>query len=126
MRDYPSSLYPARCRRTHRVCELQPGEFAVVAGRLVERDALSDETGTERLCFNTVHEARVGDVVEVEGRLEDDVFDATVLRVLVPSRSTAMRLYPRVYRLICASAPGLLRGFADFLMRRVLWRLIPL
>ena len=92
MRDYPSSHYPARCRRTHRICELQPGEFAVVAGRLVERDALSDETGTVRLCFNTVHEARVGDVVEVEGRLEDDVFDATVLRVLVPSRSTAASL----------------------------------
>ena len=88
MRDYPSLQYPARCKRTHRICELQPGEFAVVAGRLVERDALSDETGTVRLCFNTMHEARVGDVVEVEGRLEDDVFYATGVLVLVPSRDT--------------------------------------
>ena len=86
MRDYPSSLYPARCKRTHHICELQAGEFAVVAGRLVERNVLSDETGTVRLCFSTVHEARVGDIVEVEGCFEDDVFCATGLRVLVPSR----------------------------------------
>ena len=87
MRDYPSPQYPARCRRTHRVCELKPGEFAIVAGRLVERDTLSDETGTVRLGFNVAHGAKVGDIVEVEGRLKGDVFHAVVLRVLVPSRS---------------------------------------
>ena len=86
MRDYPSSHYPARCKRTHRICELQSGEFAIVAGRLAGRDVLSDETGTVCLCFDTVHEARVGDIVEVEGCFEDDVFCATGLRVLVPSR----------------------------------------
>ena len=92
MRDYPSLQYPARCRRTHRVCELQAGEFAILAGRLADRDALSDETGTVRLCFNTAYEVKTGDIVEVEGRLEDDVFHASVLRVLVPSRSTAASL----------------------------------
>ena len=86
MRDYPSPQYPSRCKRTHRVCELQSGAFAVLAGRLTDRDLLSDETGSVRLCFNTAHEARVGDIVEVEGRFEDDVFDASGLRVLVPSR----------------------------------------
>ena len=86
MRDYPSPQYPARCKRTHRVCELQSGAFAVLAGRLTDRDLLSDETGSVRLCFNTATEARVGDIVEVEGRFEDDVFDASGLRVLVPSR----------------------------------------
>ena len=92
MRDYPSLQYPARCRRTHRVCELQAGEFAILAGRLADRDALSDETGTVRLCFNTAYEVKTGDIVEVEGRLEGDVFHASVLRVLVPSRSTAASL----------------------------------
>ena len=89
MRDYPSPQYPARCKRTHRICELQAGAFAVVAGRLVTRDSLSDETGMVRLGFNTADEAKTGDIVEVEGRLEGDVFHAAVLRVLVPSRSTA-------------------------------------
>lgn len=89
MHDYPSPHYPARCRRTHRICELQSGVFAVVAGRLASRDALSDETGTVCLCFDAAHEARAGDIVEVEGRLNGDVFSATGLRVLVPSRSTA-------------------------------------
>ena len=92
MRDYPSPQYPARCKRTHRVCELQSGAFAVLAGRLTDRDLLSDETGSVRLCFNTAHEARVGDIVEVEGRFEDDVFDASGLRVLVPSRSASASL----------------------------------
>ena len=92
MRDYPSLQYPARCKRTHRVCELQSGEFAIVAGRLVERDALSDETGRVRLCFDAAHEARIGDIVEVEGRLEDDVFYVTGLRVLVPSRGADVSL----------------------------------
>ena len=92
MRDYPSPQYPARCKRTHRVCDLQAGEFAVVAGRLVERDALSDETGGVRLCFDAAHEARVGDIVEVEGRLKGDVFCASGLRVLVPSRDGAVPL----------------------------------
>ena len=92
MRDYPSCQYPARCKRTHRVCELQSGEFAVVAGRVVERDALSDETGRVRLCFNTAHEAKTGDIVEVEGCLEGDVFCASGLRVLVPSRDGAVPL----------------------------------
>ncbi len=92
MRDYPSCQYPARCKRTHRVCELQSGEFAVVAGRVVERDALSDETGGVRLCFDAAHEARVGDIVEVEGRLEGDIFCASGLRVLVPSRDGAVPL----------------------------------
>ena len=92
MREYPSSHYPARCKRTHRICELQAGEFAVVVGRLVERDAFSDETGTMCLCFDAVHEARVGDIVEVEGRLEGDVFCASGLRVLVPSRDGAVPL----------------------------------
>ena len=92
MRDYPSRQYPPRCKRTHRVCELQSGEFAVVAGRVVERDALSDETGRVRLCFDAAHEARVGDIVEVEGRLKGDVFCASGLRVLVPSRDGAVPL----------------------------------
>lgn len=92
MRDYPSRQYPARCKRTHPVCELQSGEFAVVAGRLVERDSLSDETGGVRLCFDAAHEARVGDIVEVEGRLKGDVFCASGLRVLVPSRDGAVPL----------------------------------
>ena len=92
MRDYPSRQYPARSKRTHRVCELQAGEFAVVTGRLVERDALSDETGGVRLCFDAAHEARVGDIVEVEGRLEGDIFCASGLRVLVPSRDGAVPL----------------------------------
>ena len=92
MRDYPSPQYPARCKRTHRICELKSGEFAVVAGRLTDRDLLSDETGAVRLCFNTAAEARVGDIVEVEGRFEDDVFDASGLRVLVPSRGEAVSL----------------------------------
>ena len=92
MRDYPSRQYPARCKCTHRICELQSGEFAVVAGRVVERDALSDETGGVRLCFDAAHEARVGDIVEVEGRLEGDIFCAKGLRVLVPSRDGAVPL----------------------------------
>ncbi|MCY3680639.1 MAG: EF-P lysine aminoacylase EpmA [Gemmatimonadetes bacterium] len=92
MREYPSPHYPARCKRTHRICELQSGAFAVVAGRLVERDSLSDETGSVRLGFNTADEARTGDIVEVEGRLEGDVFYGTVLRVLVPSRDGAVPL----------------------------------
>ena len=96
MRDYPSLQYPARCKRTHRVCELQSGEFAIVAGRLVERDALSDETGRVRLCFDAAHEARIGDIVEVEGRLEDDVFYVTGLRVLVPSRGADVSLFRSV------------------------------
>ena len=90
MHEYPSPQYPARCKRTHRVCELQSGESAVVAGRLVTRDSLSDETGTVCLGFNTVAEAKIGDIVEVEGRLEGDVFHAAVLRVLVPSRGGAV------------------------------------
>lgn len=89
MHNYPSPHYPARCKRTHRICELQAGEFAVLAGRLAGRDSLSDETGAVRLCFNTAHETGAGDIVEVEGRFEDDVFCVSVLRVLVPSRSTA-------------------------------------
>ncbi len=96
MRDYPSSHYPARCKRTHRICELQAGEFAVVAGRLAGRDVLSDETGTVCLCFNTAAEARVGDIVEVEGCFEDDVFCATGLRVLVPSRDADASLFQSV------------------------------
>ena len=92
MHNYPSLQYPARCKRTHRVCELQVGESAVVAGRLAGRDSLSDETGSVRLGFNTVAEAKIGDIVEVEGRLEGDVFHATVLRVLVPSRDGALPL----------------------------------
>ena len=92
MRDYPSRQYPARCKRTHRVCELQSGEFAVVAGRVVERDALSDETGGVRLCFDAAHEAKTGDIVEVEGRLKGDIFCASGLRVLVPSRDGAVPL----------------------------------
>ena len=92
MHDYPSRQYPTRCKRTHPVCELQSGEFAVVAGRLVERDSLSDETGGVRLCFDAAHEARVGDIVEVEGRLKGDVFCASGLRVLVPSRDGAVPL----------------------------------
>ena len=92
MRDYPSPKYPARCKRTHRICELQAGEFAVVGGRLVEREALSDETGTVCLGFDAAHEARVGDIVEVEGRLKGDVFYASGLRVLVPSRGGAVSL----------------------------------
>lgn len=89
MHEYPSPQYPARCKRTHRVCELQLGESAVVAGRLAGRDSLSDETGTVCLGFNTADAGRAGDIVEVEGRLEGDVFHASGLRVLVPSRSTA-------------------------------------
>ena len=126
MRDYPSPQYPARCKRTHRVCELQVGESAVVAGRLAGRDSLSDETGTVRLGFNTADEGRAGDIVEVEGRLEGDVFHAAVLRVLVPSRSTAGAFNPGACRRICASVPKLSRRFAAFLMRRVLLRLRPL
>ena len=94
MHNYPSLQYPARCKRTHRVCELQVGESAVVAGRLAGRDSLSDETGSVRLGFNTVVEAKIGDIVEVEGRLEGDVFHATVLRVLVPSRSGSVAFNP--------------------------------
>ena len=92
MRDYPSLQYPARCKRTHRVCELQVGESAVVAGRLAGRDSLSDETGKVRLGFNTAIETRAGDIVEVEGRLEGDVFHAAVMRVLVPSRDGVVPL----------------------------------
>ena len=92
MHNYPSPHYPARCKRTHKICELQAGKFAVVAGRLVARDALSDETGSVRLCFDAAHEARAGDIVEVEGRLEGDVFCASGLRVLVPSRDEAVPL----------------------------------
>ena len=62
MHEYPSPQYPARCKRTHRVCELQSGAFAVVAGRLAGRDSLSDETGTVRLCFNTEYGAQAGDI----------------------------------------------------------------
>ena len=92
MRDYPSPQYPARCKRTHLICELQADAFAVVAGRLVERDALSDETGRVRLCFDTAYEAKTGDIVEVEGRLEGDGFYVTGLRVLVPSRGADVSL----------------------------------
>lgn len=92
MREYPSPHYPARCKRTHRICELKSGVFAVLAGRLAGRDSLSDETGTVCLCFNAAHEARAGDIVEVEGRLKEDVFCAVGLRVLVPSRSTSASL----------------------------------
>ena len=92
MRDYPSSHYPARCKRTHRICELQSGAFAVVAGRLVTRDSLSDETGTVCLCFDTAYEAKTGDIVEVEGRFKDNGFSVTGLRVLVPSRDGAVPL----------------------------------
>ncbi len=92
MHNFPSPQYPARCKRTHRICDLQAGEFAVVAGRLVARDSLSDETGSVRLGFNTADEGRVGDIVEVEGRLEGDVFCASGLRVLVPSRDGAVPL----------------------------------
>ena len=92
MHNFPSPQYPARCRRTHRICDLQSGAFAVVAGRLVARDSLSDETGTVRLCFNTAVEAKTGNIVEVEGRLEGDVFHASGLRVLVPSRDGAVPL----------------------------------
>ncbi len=92
MHNYPSPQYPARCRRTHRICELQSGAFAVVAGRLVARDSLSDETGMVRLCFNTAVEAKTGDIVEVEGRLEGDIFHGTGFRVLVPSRGADVSL----------------------------------
>ncbi len=92
MRDFPSPQYPARCKRTHRICELKPGEFVVLAGRLVARDSLSDETGSVSLCFNTEVEAKTGDIVEVEGRLKGDVFHVTELRVLVPSRDGAVPL----------------------------------
>ncbi len=92
MRDFPSPQYPARCKRTHRICDLQSGAFAVVAGRLVARDSLSDETGTVRLCFNTAVEAKTGNIVEIEGHLEGDVFHASGLRVLVPSRDGAVSL----------------------------------
>ena len=96
MREYPSPQYPARCKRTHRVCELQSGAFAVLAGRLVDSDTLSDETGTVCLCFNTVAEAKIGDIVEVEGRFEGDVFHAAGLRVLVPSRGADVSLIQSV------------------------------
>ncbi len=89
MRDYPSPQYPARCKRTHRICELQAGAFAVLAGRLVDSDTLSDETGTVRLGFNTADAGRAGNIVEVEGRFEDNGFSVTGLRVLVPSRGGA-------------------------------------
>ncbi|MCY3870232.1 MAG: EF-P lysine aminoacylase EpmA [Gemmatimonadetes bacterium] len=92
MHEYPSPQYPARCKRTHRICELQSGAFAVVAGRLVDSDTLSDETGTVRLGFNTADAGRAGNIVEVEGRFEDDVFCASGLRVLVPSRGGAVPL----------------------------------
>ena len=92
MHDYPSPRYPARCKRTHRVCELQSGAFAVVAGRLTDSDTLSDETGSVRLCFDTAYETKTGDIVEVEGRFEDDVFHVTELRVLVPSRDGTVPL----------------------------------
>ena len=94
MRDYPSPHYPDRCKRTHRICELQSGAFAVLAGRLAGRDSLSDETGTVCLCFNVAHGAKVGDIVEVEGRFEDDVFHVAVLRVLVPSRGAGCIFIP--------------------------------
>ncbi|MYD59801.1 MAG: hypothetical protein F4W91_02050, partial [Gemmatimonadetes bacterium] len=65
MHEYPSPQYPARCKRTHRVCELKSGESAVVAGRLAGRDSLSDETGKVRLGFNTADAGRAGDIVAV-------------------------------------------------------------
>lgn len=94
MRDYPSPRYPSRCERTHRIVDLRPCEFAVIAGRLVGRNALSDETGTLRICFNDVIDARVGDIVEVEGRLKAGRFNARALRVLAPSRDTVPVLSP--------------------------------
>ena len=92
MRDYPSPRYPSRCERTHRIADLRPCEFAVIAGRLVSRDALSDETGTLRLCFEDAPVARVGDIVELEGHLKAGRFHARALRVLAPSRGDGVAL----------------------------------
>ena len=92
MRDYPSPRYPARCGRTHRIADLRPCEVAVVTGRLVGRDALSDETGTLCLCFEDAPDACAGDIVEVEGCLKAGRFHAKALRVLAPSRKTGAAL----------------------------------
>ena len=115
MRDFPSPQYPARCRRTHRICELKLGEFAVVAGRLAGRDSLSDETGVVRLCFNAADEAKTGDIVEVEGRFKNGVFHVSGLRVLVPSRGADVSLSQSVQENLRKRAKIIsgIRGFFD-------------
>lgn len=62
------------------------------------RNALSDETGRLWLCFKAAPDARIGDIVEVEGHLKADQFHARALRVLVPFRgdSAALRAETQV------------------------------
>ncbi len=84
----PSPLYPARCARTHRVADLQPGQRATLAGRLIlapaERDRLADETG--EVCFVAPPaEVNPGDIVELDGTWTPPTFRASALRVLAPA-----------------------------------------
>ena len=71
------------------------------------RDALSDETGRLWLCFEAAPDARVGDIVEVEGCLKAGRFHARALRVLVPFRGDSAAL--------CAETQGQLRQRAEII-----------
>jgi lysyl-tRNA synthetase class 2 len=81
----PDPHYPARCYRTHRIGELQPKEPAVIAGRLTPCNNLCDESGEIALWTSTDHNMSSGDIVEVEGHLENETFHAKSFRLLAPS-----------------------------------------
>jgi len=86
--DLPSPHYPSPCKRTHHISHLQPTEIAIIAGRLVDQNTLSDETGTITLHFTFAHKAHPGDIVEIEGQLQKNTFETTSLCVLTPSHQT--------------------------------------
>ncbi len=99
----PSPLYPARCARTHRIADLQPGARATLAGRLIHLVAdkqgyLADETGGVDICFvSPPKTARPGDIVELDGAWTPPVFSVSALRVLAPTlRHLPLPPSPRV------------------------------
>ena len=77
----PDPRYPARCHRTHRIEELQPGVSAVIAGRLTTGNTLCDETGEMALCISTDANISSGDILEIEGHLEHNTFHAKSFRL---------------------------------------------
>lgn len=84
--------YPAHCGRTHRIAECPPNAKAVLAGRLTHLDGnrgmLWDETGTLAVCFATVPEIRVCDIVELHGAKNGDAFYAETVHILAPALRT--------------------------------------
>ena len=85
----PSPHYPAHCQRTHHIAQLQTNQTAIIAGRLIAQNTLADETGKIRFQLTSPPNIHLNDIVELEGQLQNEIFYATSLRVLVPSLQTS-------------------------------------